>query len=33
MAEYKLVKGSNKPQIVPSGNWTLVVDGTELKKP
>ena len=33
VAEYKLVKGSCKPQLVPGGNWTLIVDGAELKKP
>jgi len=33
VAEYKLVKGSCKPQLMPPGNWTLEVDGTEVKKP
>ena len=32
VAEYKLVKGSCKPQLMPPGNWTLEVDGAEVKK-
>ena len=32
-AEYRLAKGSCKPQLMPPGNWTLEVDGVEVKKP